>query len=65
MHKRLFIPGPTEVLEENLQAMAKPMIGHRAKEFSVLYDEIIPKVKKFLPCSTSSFLSGLNLSGSN
>ena len=30
MHKKLFIPGPTEVRDEILQAMATPMIGHRS-----------------------------------
>ena len=63
MHKRLFIPGPTEVLEENLQAMAKPMIGHRAKEFSVLYDEIIPKVKKFFNTENFVMLSTSSATG--
>ena len=32
-HKRLFIPGPTEVRSENLAAMARPQIGHRGDEF--------------------------------
>ncbi|MDY6986156.1 MAG: alanine--glyoxylate aminotransferase family protein [Candidatus Thermoplasmatota archaeon] len=47
-HKRLFIPGPTEVREEVLEAQAQWMIGHRSKEFSELYGGIIEKVKKFL-----------------
>ena len=32
-HKRLFIPGPTEVRPENLLALATPQIGHRGEEF--------------------------------
>jgi aspartate aminotransferase-like enzyme len=48
MHKKLFIPGPTEVREDILQAQAKPMIGHRSKEFSALYEGIVNKIKKVL-----------------
>ena len=39
-HKRLFIPGPTEVEGEILEAMATPMIGHRSGEFKELYEEV-------------------------
>ncbi len=35
-HKKLFIPGPTEVMPEVLAAMATPMIGHRSSEYSEL-----------------------------
>ena len=48
MHKKLFIPGPTEVSEEVLNAMTKPMIGHRMKEFSEMYVGIIDDLKKVL-----------------
>ncbi|MGB9721043.1 MAG: pyridoxal-phosphate-dependent aminotransferase family protein [bacterium] len=48
MHKKLFIPGPTEVRDEILQAQAKPMIGHRSKDFSALYEGIVNKIKKAL-----------------
>jgi len=47
-HKKLFIPGPTEVREEILDAQAQWMIGHRGKDFSDLYGGIIEKLKKFL-----------------
>ena len=47
-HRRLFIPGPTEVRPEILQAMATPQIGHRAPEISDLYNEIQPKLQKLL-----------------
>mgnify|MGYP000364420214 CR=1 FL=1 len=36
-HKRLFIPGPTEVRTENLAALARPQIGHRSQELKDLY----------------------------
>ncbi len=48
MYKKLFIPGPTHVREEILQAQAAPMIGHRAKEYSDLQAEVTPKLQKML-----------------
>lgn len=63
MHKRLFIPGPTEVMEEILDVMKTPMIGHRSKEFSELYDSVIPKVKKVLYTEKKVFLSTSSATG--
>ncbi len=40
MHKKLFIPGPTEVRQEVLDAQTHPMIGHRSQEFSELFYEV-------------------------
>ncbi len=48
MHKKLFIPGPTEVVKEIRDAMGMEMIGHRMKEFSDLYYETVPKLQKVL-----------------
>ena len=48
MHKKLFIPGPTEVREEILQAMATPMIGHRTGAYADLHKSVEEKVKKLL-----------------
>jgi predicted phosphoserine aminotransferase len=48
MKKKLFIPGPTEVLPEVLNAQTKPMFGHRMKEASELGTSIINKLKKVL-----------------
>ena len=48
MHKKLFIPGPTEVREEILQAMATPMIGHRSTAYADLHKSVEEKVKKLL-----------------
>ncbi len=47
MHKRLFIPGPTEVPPDVLMAQAKPMIGHRMAEYTELYTGIIDKLGKY------------------
>ncbi len=56
MHKRLFIPGPVEVIEEIRQAMATPMIGHRGSEFAELYAEIQPKLQDLLYTQNPVFL---------
>ncbi|TKJ29013.1 aminotransferase [bacterium (candidate division B38) B3_B38] len=55
-HKKLFIPGPTEVRPEILQAMATPQIGHRSKEFQNLYTTIYPKLQDFLYTKGQVFL---------
>lgn len=55
-HKRLFIPGPTEVRTENLFALAKPQVGHRSKEFQDLYARVLPKLKKVIGTDGRTFL---------
>ncbi|MDH5268019.1 MAG: aminotransferase class V-fold PLP-dependent enzyme, partial [Candidatus Bathyarchaeota archaeon] len=47
MHKRLLIPGPTEVSAEMLHEQAHFLIGHRTKEFTELYTTIIGKLNEF------------------
>ncbi len=63
MHKKLFIPGPTEVSKVILDVMGTPMIGHRSKEFSELYDSVIPKLKKVLYTDNKVFLSTSSATG--
>ena len=48
MYKKLFIPGPTHVREEILNAQTVPMIGHRAKEYSELQAAVTPKLQQML-----------------
>ena len=36
-HQKLFIPGPTDVVDEVLAAQTAPMIGHRSDEFEALF----------------------------
>ena len=38
--KKLFTPGPTEVPEEVLLEMAKPIIHHRTDEFKKIAEEV-------------------------
>ena len=47
MHKKLLIPGPTEVSKEILNEQTHFLIGHREKEFSDLYGGITDKLTKF------------------
>ncbi|MGA2976334.1 MAG: alanine--glyoxylate aminotransferase family protein [Spirochaetia bacterium] len=45
-HKKLFIPGPTEVHPDVLKAMSTPMIGHRSSDYSELQKRITEKTQK-------------------
>jgi aspartate aminotransferase-like enzyme len=47
MHKKLLIPGPTEVSQAILREQAHPLIGHREKAFSELYGGIKKKLAMF------------------
>lgn len=55
-HKRLFIPGPTEVLSENLAALATPQIGHRSEAFKELYKRVGEKLGQVLETRGHVFL---------
>ena len=57
MHKKLFIPGPTEVYPDVLEKMATPMIGHRTKDASALQEAISKKLQKVKMTETTSVLS--------
>ncbi len=63
MYKKLFIPGPTHVDDEILEAMAVPMIGHRDKLYSDLHGEVVGKLKKFLHTDGHIYLSTSSSSG--
>jgi len=55
-HKRLFIPGPTEVRPENLAALARPQIGHRSDDFRTLYRSVTGKLRRLLGTDGKVFL---------
>ncbi len=63
MRLKLFIPGPTEVRDEILRAMANPLIGHRSKEFSQLYAKVQPKLQKALYTKNIVFISTSSSTG--
>ena len=63
MYKKLFIPGPTHVRDEILQAQAVPMIGHRAPEYAELQREVTPKLQKMLYTEQRVFLFASSSTG--
>lgn len=63
MYKKLFIPGPTHVRDEILQAQAAPMIGHRAKEYSDLQASVTPKLQKMLYTDAHVYLFASSSTG--
>jgi aspartate aminotransferase-like enzyme len=62
-HKKLFIPGPTEVHAEILQAMSTPMIGHRSSDYSELQKRVTEKVQKLAFTSNPVLFSASSGSG--
>ncbi|MBN1892665.1 MAG: alanine--glyoxylate aminotransferase family protein [Clostridiales bacterium] len=63
MHKRLFIPGPVDVLPEVLEKMSAPMIGHRSKDASILQQSISEKMQRVMGTSNTILLSTSSGSG--
>ncbi|MGL5379156.1 pyridoxal-phosphate-dependent aminotransferase family protein [Clostridium sp.] len=63
MHKKLFIPGPVEVKEDVLEQMARPMIGHRSKDASVLQRRISENLRKLFYTNSEILLSTTSGSG--
>ncbi len=47
-HKKLFLPGPTEVRKEVIDAMDELMFGHRSERMTDLYTTIVEDTKDFL-----------------
>ena len=63
MYKKLFIPGPTHVRPEILQAQTVGMIGHRAKEYQELQASVTPKLQKLLYTQQRVYLFASSSSG--
>jgi aspartate aminotransferase-like enzyme len=60
---KLFIPGPVHVLPEVLQQLARPTLGHRLKDYSMLHGEVVTMLKKMLFTEQNIFLSTSSASG--
>ncbi|MDB6132047.1 MAG: aspartate aminotransferase-like enzyme [Verrucomicrobiales bacterium] len=56
-HTKLFIPGPVEVSPKTTQALTRPMMGHRSKDFQALYGRIMPMLQQVFSTSQPVFLS--------
>lgn len=63
MYKKLFIPGPTHVVDEVLEAMAVPMIGHRDPLYAELHGAVVEKLKKMLYTDGRIYLSTSSSTG--
>jgi predicted phosphoserine aminotransferase len=46
-HKKLFLPGPTEVRKEVLEAMDEWMFGHRSERMTELFTTMVEDTKRF------------------
>ncbi|ADG13998.1 aminotransferase class V [Methanocaldococcus infernus ME] len=55
-NKLLMLPGPTIVPPEVLNAMSFPVIGHRSKEFSELFEDTVEKLKKVFITENDTFI---------
>jgi aspartate aminotransferase-like enzyme len=53
---KLFVPGPTEVLPENLAELSRPQIPHRGEAFRSLYQEVQKKLQGLLETRGTVFL---------
>jgi predicted phosphoserine aminotransferase len=56
-HVKLFIPGPTEVRREVLDAQGQWMIGHRGKDFETLFARIQPKLRQLFYTASRVYIS--------
>ncbi|HKM08976.1 MAG TPA: aminotransferase class V-fold PLP-dependent enzyme [Candidatus Methanomethylophilaceae archaeon] len=58
MNRKLFTVGPVNVEPEVLEAMTRPMITHRSKEYKQLHGSIVEKVRKALDTDMDVFMVG-------
>jgi len=61
--KKLFIPGPVDVLDDVAAEMTKPMIGHRSKDYSELHHSCVERLKKVLYTNNTIFIGPMSSSG--
>lgn len=60
---RFFLPGPTEVRPEMLEAMQQPMIGHRVREMEELMGRIQPGLKYVFRTDRPVYVSASSATG--
>lgn len=58
-----FLPGPTEVRPEILQAMLAPMLPHRGAEFESLFSETVSLLKPIFRTSRPVYVSSSSATG--
>jgi predicted phosphoserine aminotransferase len=60
---KLFIPGPTNVDPDVLEAQGNPMIGHRSQEFRDLYARIQPQLRQVFQTERRVYVAASSGSG--
>jgi predicted phosphoserine aminotransferase len=60
---RLFLPGPTAVADEVLEAQARRLIGHRGPEISALLESIQPRLREVFQTDHRVYLSTSSATG--
>ena len=60
---RMFVPGPVDVAPEVLQAMTKPMLPHRSKEYEEIHRRAAEKAQKLFYTQSRVFLGTHSGSG--
>ncbi len=62
-HTKLFIPGPTEVRSDVLQAQIAPMIGHRSSDCDALIASVESKIKQVFMTDNRVYILAASGSG--
>ena len=62
-HSYLYIPGPTEVADDVLEAQTQPMIGHRTPEFTEIFYRIIQRLSQVLLTEQHVYVTASSGSG--
>jgi predicted phosphoserine aminotransferase len=60
---KFFLPGPTDVRPEILQAMQQPMMGHRVAEMEALIGRLEPGLKSVFRTSRPVYISASSATG--
>ena len=60
---RMFVPGPVDVAPEVLQAMTKPMLPHRSKDYEEIHRRAAEKAQKLFYTNSRVFLGTHSGSG--
>lgn len=59
----LFIPGPTDVAPEVLQAQAQAIVGHRSQDFYDLFDRLQPRLQQVFQTKGTVLISASSGTG--
>lgn len=60
---RLFLPGPTEVSDDVLEAQAQRLVGHRSPEIHDLMEALQPRLKQLFQTDHSVYISTSSATG--